>query len=191
MHLALDAAPAFAGCDGRAVERAVLGRDMRDLELAFQPVKYGELPERPVLEVAVRTHGRPDLAPTGKHVATVHAHFVPHALAGGWTDARRDELRDRVLATFERFAPGVSASVLAADVLSPADLETRHHLTGGHLHHGEHALDQMLHLRPAPECARGATPIVGLFLCGAGSHPGGGVTGVPGALGARALLKAR
>jgi phytoene dehydrogenase-like protein len=78
--------------------------------------------------------------------------------------------------------------VLGSELLTPADLEQRYGTTGGHLRHGEHALDQLLHLRPDPECARYATPIAGLWLCGSGSHPGGGLTGMPGMLAARAVM---
>ena len=96
-----------------------------------------------------------------------------------------------VVKRLEDVAPGVSERVVAREVLTPVDLEAEYGLSGGHLYHGEHALDQLLFMRPAPCCAHYHTPIPGLFLCGSGSHPGGGITGVPGALAAAAILKAR
>lgn len=187
VHLALSGSLQFHGCGDEPVERAVLGTDLDGLERAFDPVKYGELPAAPCLDVSVPSVSTTGLAPEGQHVATVHVHFVTHALTGGWNDARRHELRKIVLSTLARYADGVPERVLAANVLTPADLAQHYRLTGGHLHHGEHALDQFLHLRPNPECSRYATPIGGLWLCGSGGHPGGGLTGMPGALGARAM----
>jgi len=187
LHLALDRPLRVHGWE-QPVERAVLGSDLDGLERAFDPLKYGELPERPVLEVSVPSVAAPELAPPGAAVATVHVHFVPHTLRSGWSDLRREELRRRVLETLARYAPDLPASVVGSELLNPADLEQRHGTTGGHLRHGEHALDQLLHLRPDPECARYATPIAGLWLCGSGSHPGGGLTGMPGLLAARAVL---
>ena len=154
------------------------------------PVKYGRFAERPVLDVRVPTLEDPDLAPEGRHVVTILAHSAPYSLKGGWNDAARQALRRAILAVLEHHAPGLGERVLGSELLTPADLERRYGLTGGQLHHGEPALDQLLHMRPDPECARGATPLPGLFLCGSGSHPGGGISGIPGLLGARAVLAA-
>jgi phytoene dehydrogenase-like protein len=192
VHLALEGPLLFAGCEKAVpdglVERAILGADIDGLERAFDPVKYGELPERPCLEVSVPSVSTEGLAPKGQHVVTIQAHFVPYALAGGWNEERRQELRSCVLKTLARYAPDAPGRVLAAHVLTPYDLEQRYRLSGGHLYHGEHTLDQFLHLRPNPECARYATPLKGLWMCGSGNHPGGGVTGMPGALGARSMM---
>jgi phytoene dehydrogenase-like protein len=195
VHLALDGPLHFTGCEKAVpdglVERAILGTDIDSLERAFDPVKYGELPDRPCLEVSVpsvSSQGIAPMAPKGQHVVTIQAHFVPYGLAGGWNEDRRQELRECVLKTLACYAPDAPGRVLAAQVLTPYDLEQRYRLSGGHLQHGEHTLDQFLHLRPNPECARYATPLKGLWMCGSGSHPGGGVTGMPGALGARSML---
>ena len=188
LHLALDGPLVFQGCEDQKVESAVLGTDLDGLEKAFDPVKYGELPEEPCLELRVPSVGDESLAPRGKHVATVHAHFVTHDPKGGWTDTNRGAVGKAILAVLARHAVDLPATVVGSELLTPADLEQRYGLTGGQLNHGEPALDQMLHMRPNPECARYATPLTGLYLCGSGNHPGGGVTGMPGLLGARAIL---
>jgi phytoene dehydrogenase-like protein len=121
-------------------------------------------------------------------VVSVLVHFVPFRLRDGWTPALREELGDRVVLQLGRHARGLPGRIVGREVLTPADLAERYGLVEGHLHHGDHALDQIL-LRPTPECARYRTPVEGLFLCGSGSHPGGGVTGGPGALAAQAILR--
>ena len=131
---------------------------------------------------------RPDLAPDGGEVVSILVHFAPHELAGGWTAAARERLGDAVVAELARVAPGVAASVVAREVLTPADIAERYGVAGGHIHHVEHSLDQLV-MRPTLETMRYATPVPDLFLCGSGSHPGGGVSGAPGALGAAAILQ--
>jgi phytoene dehydrogenase-like protein len=190
VRLALSGPLVFRGRPDELVERAVLGSDLDGLERSFDPVKYGELPDAPCLELSVPSLSSPELAPDGQHVVCIQVHFVPHALKGGWSDARRDDLKQRVLATLARFAENIPEQILGCEVLHPVDIERRYGITGGHIHHGEQALDQALHQRPNPECSRHATPIAGLFLCGSGTHPGGGLTGAPGALAARAALEA-
>ncbi len=185
-HLALSAPLAFRGV---VAERARLGGGHVDaLERAFDAVKYRRFSERPVLEVFQPSVAEPGWAPAGRHLASVLVAYAPHDLEGGWTDAARAALGEAVRVALERFDPEVRAKLVAMEVLTPADLESRYGLAGGHLHHGEHALDQLLFMRPTPETARYATPIAGLFLAGSGSHPGGGVTGVPGWLAAGAVL---
>ena len=156
--------------------RARTGATLDDLERAFDGVKYGRLPESPTLEVF-----------GDGTTVTVHAHHVPYELEGGWNDERREELGALVVETLARRVPAVRDGIVARVVLSPADLAERFALTGGHLHQGEHALDQLF-VRPTPETARYATPIPGLFLGGSGSHPGGGITGLPGWLAAGRVL---
>ncbi len=156
-----------------------------DMERAFDATKYGRCSEQPVLDVYTPTGQAPD----GHCVVSIVAHFAPHDLAGGWTDAARERLGDIVVATLARYAPDLPGQVIARRVQTPVDIETRYGVTGGHIHHVEHALDQMV-VRPVPQCARYATPIRGLYLCGSGSHPGGGLTGGPGMLAAAAILKA-
>ncbi len=187
--LALAGYPELARRPGERVGAMRVGESLEEIERAFDAVKYRRFSERPVLEVRIPTVENPALAPEGHHVASILVHFAPHELEAGWSDERNEELYEATIGVLE-YAPGIRDLVVGREVLSPADLETRYGVTGGHLHHGEHALDQLL-ARPTPACARHATPIAGLYLCGSGSHPGGGITCVPGALGARALLAAR
>lgn len=184
--LALSAPPEFRGWDG-PVELARLAGSLDAIERAFDAVKYRRISERPVLEVRIPTACDPSLAPEGHAVASILVHYAPYHREPEWDDAARDQLGDLVLDLLEAHAPGVRGSVVARQTLTPHDLEARYAIPGGHIHHGEHALDQIL-VRPVPECARYATPIRGLFLCGSGSHPGGGLTCAPGALAAAAML---
>jgi len=194
LHLGLDALPNWLASPDQPVRRARLVGDIDDLERAFDAVKYGRISSTPYLDVSVPSLEDPSLAPEGKHVMSVLASFAPYELDGGWNDARREELADTVLATLDRHAPGLKRRVIATETLTPFDIEQRYGATGGHVHHGEHSLDQWLHARPDPDCSRYATPIEGLFLCGSGCHPGGGINGGSGWLAARAvggLAKAR
>lgn len=170
------------------VQRAVLADDLTAIERAFEGVKYGELPEAPVLDVAVPSLEDPSLAPPGQHVLTALVSYVPVDLKGGFTPEARALLRERCLVQLSRHAPGIRDLIVGEELLTPDDLAGRYLLSGGQLHHGEPALDQMLHLRPDPSCSRGATPVPGLSLCGAGRHPGGEVNGLAGLLGAGAVL---
>ncbi len=116
--------------------------------------------------------------------------YAPYRLEGGW-DAQRDAFADRIMAVLERYAPGIGARVVASELLVPPDLERAFRIEGGHWHHAEFVLDQALMLRPVPGAAQYATPLPGLFLCGAGCHPGGGVMGHAGRNAAHAVLVAR
>jgi phytoene dehydrogenase-like protein len=186
--LALDRPPAFTGAPAAPVEFARTGDRLDALERAFDPVKYRRCAERPALEIHLASAADPTLAPAGHAVVGALVHFAPHGLEGGWSAEARDALGDRVLAELEEHAPGIGASVVARRVLSPADLERSLALTGGHVHHGEHALDQLL-VRPAPDCVGYRTPVPGLWLCGAGSWPGGGLTCAPGTLAGASILR--
>ncbi|HEY3174241.1 MAG TPA: NAD(P)/FAD-dependent oxidoreductase [Candidatus Polarisedimenticolia bacterium] len=178
----------FAGATDDQVEFARTGGSLVEIERAFDAVKYRRASQTPILDIHVPTVSRPELAPTGGSVVSILVHFAPYDLEGGWDDLQRRALGDRVVAILETQAPGVTAGIVRGEVLSPADIETRYGVTGGQIHHGEHALDQIL-IRPAPECVGYRTPVPGLYLCGGGSHPGGGLTCQPGTLAARAILK--
>ncbi len=207
--LALEGDLRFRAHPGEAVERARTGARLDDLERAFDPIKYRRLPERPILEIysprgpapsrgsmtpgesaAADPGARPALmrlSPEGASVVSILVHFVPHELEGGWTDEAREGLGDRVVALLEEHAPGTRSRILARKVLAPPDIERGYGVTGGHVHHGEMALDQIL-IRPVPECHAHATPLKGLYLCGMGAHPGGGLTLAPAELASRAIL---
>jgi phytoene dehydrogenase-like protein len=188
IHLALRRPLRFAGRPDLSAAYVRTGETLDDMERAFDAAKYGRFSSTPILDVHVPTIADPALAPPGHHVASILASFAPHDLAGGWTEERREALGDAVVAALERHAPALRDAIVAREVLAPPDLEERYGLTGGHLFHGDHALDQLL-VRPVPECARYRTPIAGLFLGGSGSHPGGGITCGPGRLAAAAVLR--
>lgn len=175
--------------DGRAVEALRTGTSLDALEKAFDPVKYGRFAEEPILDVRVPSMADASLAPAGHHVVSILAHAAPFELEGGWQDEAREALGDAVQNELARFCPKLGERLVAREVLTPADLAERYGLSGGHLHHGEHALDQLMFLRPTARCSQYRTPVPGLWLAGSGSHPGGGLTGMPGHLAAKACLR--
>ncbi len=187
IELALSRAPRWSCRPELSAERVRIGEKIDDLERAFDPVKYRRFPERPMLEIGVPSLRDSGLAPSGHHVAEISVHFVPCELEGGWSAQEEERLYRNVVGLLSEHSPGIEETVVGARVLTPADLEERFGPTGGQLFHVEHALDQWI-VRPTPECARYATPFPGLFLCGSGSHPGGGLTAAPGGLAARAIL---
>lgn len=189
VHLALSGPLELAGSDGRLDEAIRIGGGhVDDLERAFDAIKYRRFSERPHLEIRVPTVADPRLAPPGHHVVSILASFAPYGLDGGWTGEARERLGDAVISVLAEHAPDLRRRIVAREVLTPADLEERFALTGGQLHHGELALDQMLVMRPSPSAARYRTVIPGLFLGGSGNHPGGGVRPTAGLLAAEAVL---
>jgi len=190
VNLALGALPVFTGISNTDMcGRLHVGPAVDYLERAFDASKYGEIPAEPYLDMTVPTLSDPSLALPGKHVLSVCVQFTPRHLSGGrsWT-AARPELLSNVMHTLDRFAPGIGSLVEHAQVLTPVDFEETYGLTGGHIYHGELSLDQLFTMRPVLGCARYRTPIPGLFLCGAGTHPGGGITGGSGQNAARSIL---
>lgn len=179
----------LSGPDGAVSSIRLGGGSLDALERAFDAVKYGELSDEPFLEVVQPSVAESGWAPEGRHVVSVLVGYAPYDLRGGWDAAARDRLLGRVLDRLGRFDPQAPGAVEAADVWTPLDLEGRLGLSGGHLRHGEEGLDQLLFMRPAPELSRYATPVEGCFLGGSGSHPGGGLTGVPGWLAAGEVLR--
>jgi phytoene dehydrogenase-like protein len=139
--------------------------------------------------VTIPTLSDPSLAPAGQHVMSVYAQFTPYALRSGSWPERAGEVEDAVLSTLEDYAPGLRGLVVGRQVLTPRDLETTYGITGGHPSHGEPALDQLFLARPFLGFGRYRTPVRGLYLCSAGTHPGGGVTGGPGMNAAREILR--
>jgi phytoene dehydrogenase-like protein len=189
----LSALPAFRAVPKPADlrGRVHIGPTIDYLEHAFDASKYGEMSSEPYLDVAFPSILDPSLAPPGRHVMSVYMQFAPYKLASGrnWT-SMRDTLVTMVLRTLERYAPGVTALVEGQRVLTPADLESTYGLTGGHILHGEPSLDQLFTMRPVLGWAQYQTPIEGLFLCGAGTHPGGGLTAASGHNAAREIIPA-
>ncbi len=191
LNLALDGRLAFRDRETERHARAVVADGLDAIERAFDAAKYCRSSERPLLDVCVPSIGDPSLAPEGKDVVSILAHSAPYDLEGGWDDAARERFAEAAIEVLECAAPGTRKRILAFEVLSPSDIEERYGLGGGHIHHGEHALDQLFFMRPTPALARYRTPIQGLYLGGSGSHPGGGVTGRPGALAAQTILEDR
>lgn len=174
--------------NGQRIEYARTGNSLDEMEKAFDPVKYKEVTDAPFLDIHIPTHSNPSLAPEGHSVISVLVHQIPYDFNAGWTDAAKKKLGDDVLRELEVYSPGIAEAVIHMEVLSPADLEERYTLTEGHIYHGEHFVDQLI-TRPIPSCANYATPVEGLFLCGSGSHPGGGITCAPGSMAAAEILK--
>ncbi len=190
VHLALGDLPAFpslanaVGPDGfhEALSgRIHIGHEIDYLEKAFDATKYGEISATPYLDVTIPTLLDPSLAPPGKHVLSAYFQFAPFRLKEGNWNKRRGELANRVIKTLGNYSPNLANLVEAAHVITPLDLEETYGYTGGHIFHGELALDQMFTMRPVLDWARYQTPVRGLFLCGNGTHPGNGLTGACGA----------
>jgi phytoene dehydrogenase-like protein len=188
LHLALDRLPHFSGVAPAALAtRLVIAPSLAYLERAFNHSKYGEYSPEPALEITLPSIHDPQLAPPGRHVLSAIVQYAPYALAGGW-DGERQRFLAIVLDRLEAHAPGLKASILAAELLTPCDIEAQFRIVGGHWHHTELALDQFFMLRPVAGAAQYAPPVDGLYLCGAGCHPGGGVMGVAGRNAARQVL---
>jgi phytoene dehydrogenase-like protein len=177
IHLALSIVP------GLPRGRHVRAGSVDEIERAFNPSKYGDLPEVPVFEFVVRTAG----APPGAALLSVAVPFVSSELKSGWTKGR-PALLARVMKGLERLMPGIGKNVIASEVLAPPDIESTYGLPGGHWHHVDFSADRMLMLRPLHDLAGYRSTIPGLWLSGAGAHPGGGLTGLPGLLAAETLL---
>jgi len=158
------------------------------LQRAYDCVKYGEYSPHPYLDVMIPTLLDPSLAPAGQHVMSITAKYAPYQLRDGDWNSRREAFGDVVVDTLSEYAPKIRDAILHRRVLTPLDLEAAYGLPEGNPSHGEMTLDQFFHMRPIPGYARYRTPIGGLYLCGAGCHPGGGVTGIPGFNAARAIL---
>ena len=188
LHLALNGVPKFTGLD-KPDGRLIIAPNMDAIEFAFDDAKYGECSKQPVMEVVIPSLHNESLAPVGQHVLSAHVMYVPYELKSSWTDQTRAVLQEKVIDTLSIYAPDIKEHILYSEVLTPLDLEQRHGATGGHWHHTELSLDQMFMMRPTYEAAQYATPIPGLYVCGAGCHPGGGLVGASGHNAAHEMLK--
>jgi phytoene dehydrogenase-like protein len=169
--------------------RIRLARDVDAIERAFDAAKYGSVADEPWIELTIPSVADSTLAPQGQHVVSAYVQYAPYTLRGTTWDAERDRLAAIVTKTIEQYAPGFESSVVARTVITPVDLERTYALTGGHIFHGEMALDQWFVTRPLLGWARYRTPIDGLYLCGSGTHPGTGLDGRSGSLAARAIVR--
>ena len=190
LHLALDGLPDIPGVEKREYgERFLIAPDEHYVERAFNAAKYGETSTAPVFEISFPSFRDESLAPTGKHVMSAIVQYAPYELKGGWNDEARASFAKLCMETMSAYLPDIEARVTASELLSPADIESEFHIHGGHWHHGELSLDQFMFTRPVGGAQQYAMPLDGLYLCGAGTHPGGGVSGAAGRNAARAILK--
>ena len=189
LHLALSGLPSFSGLDpAQLTERLIVTPSMDGMETALNPMKYRELSDSHLLDISIPSIEDASLAPAGQHVLSAIVHYVPYQPAIGW-DAARPQVLAQLIRELEVFAPGIGALVVASELVVPSDLEASHGVTGGSWHHGELSIDQALMMRPFPGSTQYATAVNGLYLCGAGAHPGGGVQGLPGHNAAKEILK--
>jgi phytoene dehydrogenase-like protein len=191
VNLALSGLPRFAAApdDVSLRGRIHIGPDIDALERAFDEAKYGGISRSPYLDITIPTLSDPSLAPAGRHVMSVYVQYTPYRLKDGSWPERAGEVGEAVLATLEEYAPRLRSLVVGRQVLTPWHLESTYGTTGGHPSHGEPSLDQLFLARPFLGFGRYRTPVPGLYLCSAGTHPGGGVTGGPGANAAREILR--
>jgi len=196
VHLALSGPPEFTAlkgaggnASGQLSGRIHIGPEIDYLERAYDAAKYGDFSPRPYCDITIPTLTDPSLAPGGKHVMSVVAQFAPYRLKTGDWKGKREALGDAVVDTIAEYAPNLKGLIAHRQVLTPLDLEETYGLTGGHVFHGEPALDQLFTMRPLLGWAQYRTPVRGLYLCGSGTHPGGGVTGAPGANASREIQK--
>jgi phytoene dehydrogenase-like protein len=193
LNLALSGLPDFRALPGvpGPQHRATMHicPDIEYVERAWDDAKYGRPSERPLLELTIPTMYDPSLAPPGRHIMGIFLQYAPYTLREGNWDELREPFGDRVIRLIAEYAPNIESIVERRQVLTPLDLERRFGITGGNIFHGEMSLDQMFVMRPVAGWARYRTPIEGLFLCGSGAHPGGGVMGAPGYNCAREMLK--
>jgi phytoene dehydrogenase-like protein len=194
VQLALAALPEFSGLNESYAKEKLSGRihigpEIDYLERAFDAAKYGDISPQPYLDIRIPSLSDPTLAPDSAHVMSIHAQFAPYHLKDGEWNARREDLGDIVVNTLSEYAPNIRSLIVARQIITPLDLEQTYGLRNGHIHHGEQSLDQFFAFRPLIGWAQYRTPIKGLYLCSAGTHPGGGITGGPGANAAREVIK--
>jgi phytoene dehydrogenase-like protein len=188
LHLALSGPPQITGLDPAALAgRLLIAPSLDYLENAYNPSKYAACSIAPALEIIVPTTTDPALAPQGQHVVSANVQYAPHTPKEGWQAAHAPFLH-RILDTLQSFAPGLRGQILAAELQTPADIEQEFGNAGGHWHHGELAFDQFFMVRPFAGATQYQTPLPGMYLCGASSHPGGGVMGLAGRNAARQIL---
>jgi phytoene dehydrogenase-like protein len=192
VNLALDGLPDFRSLPGTGPHlrgAMSISPSIDYLERAYDDAKYGEFSRQPYMDIVIPSMIDPGMAPPGKHVMSIFVQYAPYALNGGWTDAQREAFGDTVIDTLAEHAPNIRDIILHRQVLTPADMESEFGLTEGNIFHGELSLHQLFFLRPTPAWANYRSPIRGLYQCGSGTHPGGGITGAPGRLAALTILK--
>ena len=192
VNLALDGLPNFTSLagDGPHLRGAISISPSYDyLERAYDDAKYGNFSQKPYLDIILPSMLDPSMAPPGKHVMSCFAQYAPYDINGGWDDTKREAFGDTIVNTIAQFAPNIKDIILHRQVLTPFDIEKIFGLTEGNIFHGELSLQQLFSLRPAVKWADYTTPIRNYYQCGSGTHPGGGITGAPGEMAAKKILK--
>jgi phytoene dehydrogenase-like protein len=193
VNMVLAEEPRFTGTSPQAtpLERTfyTLVPSLEFAERCYDIAKFGEIPEELWVDCVVSSNADDSLAPAGKHILTCFVQYVPYHLREGNWDEKRELLGDRVVKKIAEYAPNVPGAIVARQVLTPLDLERTYGLTEGNIFHGDLRLEQLFFMRPVPGWAQYRTPVEGLYLCGAGAHPGGGVTGAPGRNAAHQVLR--
>jgi phytoene dehydrogenase-like protein len=185
VNLALSELPDLAARPGKELgpqhPEIMISPSLEYLERAWDDAKYGRFSEGPMIDAVIPTTKDPTIAPEGRHIMTCFVQYAPYEpREGSWDDGAREALGDRVVDTINQYAPNFKDSVIERQVLTPYDLEQRFGLIGGNIFQGEMSLDQLFSFRPTTELSGYKTPVDGLYLCGSGTHPGGGVMGIPG-----------
>jgi phytoene dehydrogenase-like protein len=194
VNLALDGLPNFSCLPGEGphLSGAIsISPTIDYLERAYDDAKYGDYSRRPYLDIIIPSTIDPSIAPPGKHVMSIFVQYAPYHLKNGTWPARREEFGDNVIDTLSEYVPNFKQLILHRQVVTPWDLEEEFGLTEGNIFQGELTLDQLFFLRPLPDCAQYRTPIKNLYLCGAATHPGGGVMAASGRLAALEIIKDR
>ena len=187
INLALETIPVFSGLEpGLHGARLIVSPSLHELDEAFAECRDGGFASEPVMEILVPSLADPSLAPEGHHILSIVVHNIPFDVEGGW-ETKREVLVQKVVRTVDAYAPGIANAMIAGEILTPGDIERKYGLAGGDWHQGDLRLDRLFGFRPSPSFGRYETPVPGLYLCGAGSHPGGGITGLPGWLAAGAI----
>ena len=193
VNMVLSEEPRFmatpAGAPPQERSLFTLVKSLEFAERCYDIAKFGEIPEELWVDCVVASNVDDSLAPAGKHIMTCFVQYVPYRLAAGKWDENRDLLARRVVKKIAEFAPNVPGAIEAMQVITPLDLERTYGLTEGNIFHGDLNLEQLFFLRPVAGWAQYRTPIEGLYLCGAGAHPGGGVTGAPGHNAAKQVIR--
>ncbi len=192
LNLAVKGLPTFRAAAGDPQQlggHIVICPSVEYLERAADDAKYGRFSSRPLLDIVIPTINDPALAPSGHHLISIRMQYAPYQLESGTWEEQRAALSNAVISTLAAYAPDLPELIVHQQLLTPADWEAEYGLTEGNPFHGEMTLDQLLFMRPVSGWGRYHTPIKGLFLCGAGTHPGGGVTGAPGYNAARQVLR--
>ena len=188
LHLALTDIPNFKGIKSLG-DRYIIAPTMDTIEFAWDDAKYGQCPDNPVIEMIIPSLNNPSLSPKGQHVLSANIMYVPYQKKGGWSEDSKTQFIKKILSILEKYSPDLTKKIIHAEMLTPVDLEKDWRVTGGHWHHTELALDQMLMMRPTYEAAQYQTPVEDLYICGAGCHPGGGLMGAAGHNAAKVIIE--